>query len=362
MTLAKKGGCGCAAGKSCDAKVRSYVDGVVQSIGGPVPRITTRLTAGDYLGALMVRMGFRRNRYRVDPGLYAVGSPGERSDVLVTANYKLTFDIVRKNLAGLHVWLLVLDTKGINVWCAAGKGTFGTAELVHRIHETGLENVVLQRRLVLPQLGAVGVAAHVVKQQAGFTVLYGPVRAADIRTFLDAGHKATEEMRRVRFGLYDRFKLIPNDALYGIRFLAAVAAVVFVLSGIGREGFLIQLALERGLTQMRNLAVAYAGGIVMTPLLLPFIPFRSFAMKGFIVGLVLAGLLFAGGLLGDAPATVAASFLFMTGLSSFVAMNFTGSSTFTSLSGVKKEMRTAVPLQIGAGVVAAALLIVNTIV
>jgi acetyl-CoA decarbonylase/synthase complex subunit gamma len=35
-------------------------------------------------------------------------------------------------------------------------------------------------------------------------------------------------------------------------------------------------------------------------------------------------------------------------VSSFFAMNFTGSTTFTSLSGVKKEMRIALPLQIAA--------------
>jgi hypothetical protein len=35
------------------------------------------------------------------------------------------------------------------------------------------------------------------------------------------------------------------------------------------------------------------------------------------------------------------------GLSSFIAMNWTGTSTFTSLSGVQKEMKTALPLQIG---------------
>jgi hypothetical protein len=38
--------------------------------------------------------------------------------------------------------------------------------------------------------------------------------------------------------------------------------------------------------------------------------------------------------------------LILSSISSFLAMNFTGSSTFTSLAGVKKEMRIAVPLQI----------------
>jgi CO dehydrogenase/acetyl-CoA synthase gamma subunit (corrinoid Fe-S protein) len=62
--------------------------------------------------------------------------------VLVSANYKLTFDSVRKNLNAFDCWLLILDTKGVNVWCAAGKGTFGTDELVSRINAVGLGEIV----------------------------------------------------------------------------------------------------------------------------------------------------------------------------------------------------------------------------
>ena len=79
----------------------------------------------------------------------------------------------RKNLNELDAWLLILDTKGVNVWCSAGKGTFGTKELVHRIQAASLGSVVKHRRLILPQLGATGAAAHLVKEESGFTVIYG---------------------------------------------------------------------------------------------------------------------------------------------------------------------------------------------
>ena len=92
--------------------------------------------------------------YLVPPGLYAIGSPTPADPVLVTANYKMSYDIVRSVLAGRNVWLLVLETYGINVWCAAGEGTFGTEELVRRITVSGLARAVTQRRLVLPILGA----------------------------------------------------------------------------------------------------------------------------------------------------------------------------------------------------------------
>ena len=111
------------------------------------------------------------------PGLYAVGEPDRESDVFVTANYKLSFDILRRELKGLNAWIIVLDTKGINVWCAAGKGTFGTNELINRINEINLHNVVSHRRIIIPQLGAVGVNARIVHQRTGFRVYFGPVHA-----------------------------------------------------------------------------------------------------------------------------------------------------------------------------------------
>ena len=132
----------------------------MENDSGNIPRVSSKLAFADRLGGLLVRLGYRRRSYRVEPGLYRVGSPAAVSPVLVTANYKLTFDKVRACLDGIDAWLLVLDTKGINVWCAAGKGTFGTKELTERIAATDLKNVVSHRRLILPQLGATGVSAH----------------------------------------------------------------------------------------------------------------------------------------------------------------------------------------------------------
>ena len=57
------------------------------------------------------RIGAFRMNYSVIPGLYAVGEPTSDSDVFVTANYKLTFDILRRELKDLNAWILALDTK-----------------------------------------------------------------------------------------------------------------------------------------------------------------------------------------------------------------------------------------------------------
>jgi len=107
----------------------------------------------DLAGRWKARWGIGRMNYTIEPGLYAVGNPESSSPVFISANYKMSFDYLRKDLNSVDGWILVLDTKGINVWCAAGKGTFGTDELVNRIAIVRLGDIVRHRELIVPQLG-----------------------------------------------------------------------------------------------------------------------------------------------------------------------------------------------------------------
>jgi hypothetical protein len=325
----------------------TYLKGNVQIGNTSVPVVSTELNFKDFLGAVMVRWGINRNNYRVNPGLYAVGSPDPASDVFVTANYKLSFDALRKDLSGLNCWILVLDTKGINVWCAAGKGTFGTKELVSRIRQVSLDTVVKHKRIILPQLGATGVAAHKVKEETGFNVHYGPVRSSDIKKFVGNGYRADKEMRRVTFTFKERIKLIPNDFVYGKFYLLGAIVVMFLISGLSVNGISYRHFSLDGGPSVLNIFLAYISGIVITPMFLPYIPARTFSLKGFYTGsLIFLILLYLDGA-GKNIFEILSWFLIITAISSFLAMNFTGSSTYTSLSGVKKEMKFSVPLQIG---------------
>ena len=334
-----------------------FITGNVMSSGISVPRVTSELNVRDYFGAIMVRWGINRDNYKVTPGLYAIGSPDSLSDVFITANYKLSFDTLRKNLQGINGWILVLDTKGINVWCAAGKGTFGTKELITKIKSISLDKIVSHKRIILPQLGAVGVAAHKIKEETGFNVHYGPVRASDIKKFISDGYRADKQMRKVTFNLMDRLKLIPNDFMYGKFYLLGAFALVFLISFISR-GIVINMV-ESGLGAILNVFIAYSSGIIITPLLLPYLPGRQFSLNGFIAGLIVAVILFHFSRTGNNIYEKIAWFTIIPVISSFMAMNFTGSSTFTSLSGVKKEMKVAVPLQIIFSVVGIILLIIS---
>jgi len=324
-----------------------------------VPRVSTELTRADRVGAWKARWRIGRMRYRVEPGLYAVGRPTADAPVLVTANYKMTFDRLRSQLGGRDAWVLVLDTRGINVWCAAGKGTFGTDEVVRRVEALRLSEVVSHRRLVVPQLGAPGVAAHEVLQRCGFEVVYGPVRAEDLPAFLDAGMKATPQMRRVQFPFRERVALIPVELVAGAKHVLFIAACLLLLGGLGPGGYSFGRAIGVGLPSAMLFLAVFVGGVTLVPMVLPWLPGRAFSVKGAWVGIALvlvfgAHVWAAPGAFGG-PVSAGAWVLIIPAVASFLAMNFTGSSTYTSLSGVQREMRVALPVQIGCAAIGAVL-------
>lgn len=327
-----------------------WAAGTVPTPVGPVPRITSDWSRADLWGMIRSRVSAFRMSYSVTPGLYAIGDPTKESDVFVTANYKLTFDILRRELQGFDAWVLVLDTKSINVWCAAGKGTFGTDELVNRISGVKLDTVVSHRRLILPQLSAVGVNAAEVKKKTGFRVSFGPVEARDIPAYIRAGYIKTAEMNMVRFPLLDRLILTPMEINPAMKKFPVVAAVFLVIFGLQPSGLLFHQAWTGGLPFLLLTLIAVLAGALVTPVLLPYIPFRSFAAKGWIVGALTTLLALRVSDLMDPHDGFlrAAAYVLFPALSSYLALQFTGATTFTSMSGVKKEMKFGVPLYIGA--------------
>ncbi len=321
------------------------------------PQISSSWLIKDHLGALRVRFSIGRSRYRVKPGLYRLGQPNKDSEVLVTANYKLSFDLLRNKLNGLDVWILVLETFGINVWCAAGKGTFGSEELIRQVKESQLTLHVSHRRLVLPQLGAPGVSAKKVKDASGFSVKFGPVRAEDIKEYLSSGYKKSEAMRTVEFKFKDRFILTTVELANSLRYLLVAIIFLALLSGIHSEGYSLDLLWKEGLIASLFLLAAYMSGAFLGPLLLPLLPFRYFAGKGLVAGLIVFGLIALLGPLDMSILSMLGWFLISGAISSYLTMNFTGASTYTSLSGVRKEMRIFVPIQIAFALTGLVLLI-----
>ena len=305
------------------------------------------------MGSWKVRWGINRMKYKVPPGLYGVGEPGEDSPVLVTANYKMTFDRLRMELSGVNAWVLVINTKGINVWCSAGKGTFSASEIARMVAVTNLSRVISHRTLVLPQLSAVGVVAHKLLKMSGFKVIYGPVRACDLPDFLRAGMKASPQMRRVNFGFADRLVLIPIELVRVIKPVITAYLVIFILDLLKTWSVSFAATLPY--------LGAIITGCVITPALLPWIPGRSFAWKGWLLGLIwaVAVVLYSFPSVTSGLNRALVYLLILPALSSYLAVNFTGASTFTSLSGVQRELKVALPATIFSAGLGVVLLVLN---
>ncbi len=306
--------------------------------------MTTAPLWSDRLGTIGARLGAIRNTYLVAPGIYGVGNPQADSPLLVTANYKLSFDQLRFQLAGIDAWILVIDTRGINVWCAAGKNTFSTAELVYSLDHYQLSRLLSRRRLIVPQLSAPALCAEEVRRQSGFRVIFGPVRAADLPRFLAQGEVADEEMRTVTFSWQERAVLIPVEFFLVLKPLAAILISCLLISGLGPGFFSLEAVLSRGPLLLITTLAAICSGTVLVPLLLPWLPGRQFWLKGLLPGLLSGGLcwLFA------APLAVVeglALLFWSLSIASFLAMNFTGSTPFTSPSGVEYEMKRGLVVQ-----------------
>ena len=335
--------CGCVEEKPVSSEVVSCC-GSPDTPGPPdlteIAHTTSTLTVSDKLIHVLARLGLKRNGWRIRPGLYKLGDPGTDSPVFVSANYRVSFDALRQALGGIDGYILVLDTNGINVWCAAGKGTFATDELVSRIEKTGLADEVETRRLIVPQLGATGICVHEVHKLSGFKVRFGPVRSKDIPEFIEKG-KASDEMRRVRFDLQDRMVLIPVEGKQGVP---------------GAMAFMLLAYLGDGAIAAAGVAGASVAGLVGFPLLMPWIPGEDFSSKGFVLGGAVGLMTAAAALLsndGSAKQKMAKAVSYMLTLptiTSFIALNWTGATTFTSPTGVRREIDRYVPLMAGMAV------------
>jgi len=309
----------------------------------------SRITSANRLDHFLARWGVNRGGHRIAPGLYRLGNPGPDSPVFASANYTLSFDALRSAISGLDAYIIVLDTNGINVWCAAGKGTFGTDELVRQIGAAGLSGIVLHRKIIVPQLGAPGISWPDILRRTGFVVEYGPVRASDLPDYLRT-HTATPAMRTVEFPIQDRAVLAPVELVQVLLPAFVVTLVLWFLTGI---------------TEALAVPAAVLTGTVLFPILLPFIPTHDFSTKGFILGgiaaLPFAALFGTDPHLAGWPAVGAAivPLLIIPAVVAYLALNFTGSTPFTSRTGVRKEIFRYVPvmaLMAGSGVVLGILL------
>jgi NAD-dependent dihydropyrimidine dehydrogenase PreA subunit len=214
-------------------------------------------------------------------GLRRVGDPDRQSPVLVTCNFHLTVKRLTRLLekASINAWLLVADSKGVNVWCAACAEEFNTYSVVSAVKTSGVADRVDHRRLILPPLGAAGIRIDDVRTQTGWSPCWGPVYAADLPRYLGGRHR-DESMRRAAYDWRERLdtalgSLFPFYFIGGLGVLVfgpgllvnylAVGALTFVLFMIASPW----LPGRRGLTKVLFVDALLAGVLLATELVSP---------------------------------------------------------------------------------------------
>ena len=109
-------------------------------------------------------------------------------------------------LKDLDCYLLVAPASGIDVWCAAGGDRFHIDSIISIQKTSRIAELVDHRRLILPQLCANGINLFEAHRGTRWTVVFGPVEAADLPEFLTT-RKRTEAMVRVAFTVKERLEM-----------------------------------------------------------------------------------------------------------------------------------------------------------
>jgi hypothetical protein len=251
---------------------------------------------------------------KVRPGLYALGQPDRGSPVLVTGNFDLTVRRLVKAIDGsVDAWILVADSAGINVWCAAGGGYFTAEKVIAAVRSSRLAEVVDHHALILPQLCANGVDGWRIRREIGWGVHWGPAKAVDIPAYLSAKRKKTDAMRWVQFPLKDRMEMVTVTlGFYGL--LILVPILIFWRPLFWPIAFSL-------------LGLSYFYGLV-----LPWLPGHDGLAKSVPLALIALGGLFVYTRVFD-PMTASRTFNWVLGL--------TGLSVFSSaeLQGMSPKMR-----------------------
>lgn len=210
-----------------------------------------------------------------EPGVYEIGHPGPDAPLLVTGNYLLTVQRLARAIDGrLDAWLLVADSDGINVWCGAGGGFLTAERVLAAWRLSALDQLLTHNAIVLPQLCANGVDGWKIREESGWDVRWGPVRAEDIPAYIAADLVKDDDMRLVTFPLWDRLEMMAAT-------LGFYALLILLPVGIFWRDLLRPLALS-----LLAISLFYA-------ITLHWLPGRDGLQKSVsLTGIVLLGMLF----------------------------------------------------------------------
>jgi NAD-dependent dihydropyrimidine dehydrogenase PreA subunit len=275
-------------------------------------------------------------------GLVKIGNPGRNAPVLLTGNFRLTVQRVRRALEGIDAYLLVANSRGVNVWCAAAGGHLTNHDVVSVLKTSGIEDLVDHRQVILPQLAATGIEGKIIHQKTGWRVVWGPVYATSIPAFLSGGMEKTAQMRTVSFPWPQRLEM-------AVAWAFPISLLSLLVFPLWREGVLPLVGFVWGWSFLIFLSFPlYQGRLSTTGKSVGFV-FFDFGQRGlplFLWVLFMLGLVGYTKLAGDFSWALA----FRWGLSSLIVVLIVGldlmGSTPVSKSGLHEDRLLRIELDV----------------
>ena len=277
----------------------------------------------------------------IKPGIYQSGQPDENSPIIVTANYIYTYIKVMRALKGIDVWVLCVDSNGINVWCAARGNNFGNKQLIEAVEATEIDKITKKKTLILPQLSAGGISSPLLSNEAPnfpFKVVYGPVWAKYLPQYLkERPARKPDKMKMAKFTVSHRLRAGITHTTFLLRkiFLWPSLALLLLLFGLT---FIDKLWLNK-LWRVGEiwLWIILTNGLIAS--LFPISNFtRKFIIKGIMFGaintIILSGLTW---ILHGSIFFILWNLCFYYWLAFFSTMSFSGYTMATSPLEIQEE-------------------------
>ncbi|MCK9152174.1 acetyl-CoA decarbonylase/synthase complex subunit gamma [Methanobacterium alcaliphilum] len=125
-----------------------------------------------------------RKPQAVDPGIYEFGDLDENSPVMLTTNFALTYYTVEGDLKSgkANCYLLVLETEGRAVDVSLAGGQLNGKAVADLIKDTGIEDKVKTRKLLIPGLAAP--VSGEIEDDSGWEVTVGPRDSSGVPDYL----------------------------------------------------------------------------------------------------------------------------------------------------------------------------------
>lgn len=120
-----------------------------------------------------------------EQGIYPVNNPDEKSPVLITSNFSLTYFIVSGEIESSRVpsWLLVLNTDGLSVLTAWAAGKFVGDVIGPFVKKCGIEDKSKLKKLIIPGAAAI-ISGDLEEELPDWEIAIGPREGAHIPAFL----------------------------------------------------------------------------------------------------------------------------------------------------------------------------------